>query len=272
MVEKVVAVVKIHKPLEALSDDLNIIKDIAEKFIAAQKLVVSMTVQSGGEVIGLIDGCEVITIPVENLENIKELHQRIKDELNMAVSIGVGEDSEQANCAVKYADENDPGSIKVYRKEMENKAQGEEIMQKSEGLSPDDREKLIATLQNLNQNKNLIAQLKQANPDIYAGIVETVKSLANIVQFDKQAHDKRLVATLADLNDQIKSDREKKEQRLIKEIERRAKKHQKHHEKKDREKDLAELKRINEMRSRRRKFLRENPDIVTLSMNTKRKE
>lgn len=231
------------------------VADIAEKhnqYEYARRIIQSVTASKGGRIIGQLKGNEIVTLPVDQAETVKEIHQRLAEEAHCPCSVGVGEDAKQALEALQYADANAPDTIKVYDFHMsegadldvkpQTVAEGEQdIVKKSEKYIPvsdDQRVKVAQILNEVQQNKDFFDQLKQQSPDVYASIVSVVQSLTAIMQGDKEAKEKHVAKMIEKINKQLDNHSGKKHEKVAKEIQRAIDKEGDEKYKKDKEEGM----------------------------------
>lgn len=211
------------------------IDDIAEKhnqYEYARRLIQSVTASKGGRIIGQLQGNEIVTIPVDQAETIRELHQRLNEEARCPCSVGVGENAEQALEALHYADKNAPDTIKVYDFNMADgesldvktpdvATAEEEVVKKSEKYVPvsdEQRIKVAQILKEVQQNKDFFTQIQQQSPEVYASIVSVVQSLTAILQGDKEAKEKHVAKMIEKINKQLDNHSGKAHGKVAKEI------------------------------------------------------
>lgn len=239
---KIVAIVAVHDSIESIDNDLDLIAQKTQKYEQARRLVETLAASKGGRVIGMVQGNDIVELPIEAAEVLKEIHHRLKEELNIHTEIGVGEDSKQATEALKYAQENAPASIKVYDPDMNEElsephveeqsvAVGpDDVMTKSEryqAITPEDKQKIGQTLMIIQQNQPLFQQMKQQSPEVYQSIVGVVQSLTEIIQQDKINKEQDLVQMVEQINKEMKKRKKKKVNKDKSEINRHIKRHSK---------------------------------------------
>ena len=237
---KIVAIIALHDSLQESDNDLNAIAEKAARYEQARRIVTTLSSSKGGRIIGLIQGNEIVELPIEAAEVLREIHERLNTELNIKPEIGVGEDSQQANKALEYAKKSAPGTIKVYKPDMEEESSlsvkepevavgPDDIVKKSEDqynpVSQGDKEKIAQTLALVQHNKDLFDQMQQQAPEAYQGVVSVIQSLALILQQDKIAKEQQLVEMLDKLNEQVKKERENKAKGQKKKFDKQIKRH-----------------------------------------------
>lgn len=252
----IIAVVGIHDSIDRLPNDLAEVAEKAKNYEMARKMVSTLSSSKGGKVIGLIEGNEIVELPMDGAEVLKEIHRRLKSELGLEAEIGVGEDSAEALKALKYAKEHAPGSIKVYRPEFEHEESSkisdglsEDIKQainKSEKYQPieeDERKQIAQIIMMLQDNKEMFDQMKDQAPEIYQGIVSLVQSITGILQYDKVAREQYLAEMVKKINDQVQKEKQKTMKGHAKKIDGQVKKESKKidKEKEDRLSDLQDV-------------------------------
>lgn len=258
-VSNIVALIGIHDHIENIPNNLEELADKAKLYEQARKLVSTLAASKGGKVIGMIEGNEIVELPLDAAEVLKEIHDRLSQEIGLDCEIGVGEDSRQANEALNYAKKNARGSIKVYRPEFEEESEEnaadeipqdiKEIISKSEKYQPideNDRQKITQILLIIQQNKLIFDQLKLQDPQVYAGIVSLVQSINGILQYDKVAKEQHLAEMLDKLNKQVQKEKQKQVKSHGKEIDRHLKAKSKKQDKRDQKEDKAMLKSAKE--------------------------
>lgn len=244
----IVAVVSIHESSDKLPNSLDDVAEKAKSYDMARKLVSTLSASKGGRIIGMIEGNEIVELPISAAEVLKEIHQRLKEEIGLDCEIGVGEDSREAFEALRYAKRHSEGSIKVYRPEFEAEESSEsheisdglsndikESIHKSEDYQPleeEDKKKIAQILMIIQDNKQMFDQMKQQAPEVYGGIVSLVQSISAILQYDKVARDQHLAEMIGKINEQVQKEKQKTMKGHGKEIDRNIKKQSKVQEKK----------------------------------------
>lgn len=272
MSSSIVAIIAIHDSLESLPNDLDLLAQKTKKFEYAQHIIDTLVASKGGRIIGQVHGSEIVELPIEAAEVLREIHERLQDDVGIKPEIGVGENSHQAAEAVAFAKENAPGSIKVYSPEMTDEesesvkdpevAVGpDDVMAKSEqpyqSVSPEDKQKIGQTLAMIQQNKELFDQMKQQSPEVYASIVGVVQSLTAMIEHDKIAKEQVLVDMIDQINTQVRKEKAKKIKSHAKEINKEIKRQSKEQSKEDEEKYAAMGKAARQMHSLKRKGAKE---------------
>lgn len=218
------------------------IDGIAEKhnqYEYARRLIQSVTASKGGRIIGQLQGNEIVTLPIDQVGTVREIHQRLNDEARCPCAVGVGEDAHQALEALEYANEHAPDTIKVYdfNVNVDHDSKPEE-MQKSEKyvpISEEQKTKVAQILQEVNNNRDFFNQLQAESPDIYATVVSVVQSLTSILQSDKEAQEKYVAKMIQKINDQLERHTGKRHGKVAKEIQKEIDRHHKSTEKDQRE-------------------------------------
>ena len=238
----VIAVIAIHDSLESLPNDVDLLAQKAQKFEKARHIVDTLVTSKGGRVIGQVHGSEIVELPIEAAEVLREIHERLQQEVGIKPEIGVGEDSHQAAEAMAFAKENAPGAIKVYSPDMTEESSEsvkepevavgpDDLMAKSEqpyqSVSPEDKQKIGQTLAMIQQNKELFDQMRQQSPEVYASIVGVVQSLTAMIEHDKIAKEQVLVDMIDQINTQVRKEKAKKIKGHAKEINRELKRQSK---------------------------------------------
>lgn len=211
----------------------------------AKRLISTLVASKGGHFVGDIHGNEIFTLPLEQLEVVKEIHQRLEDEIFIMCNIGIGEDSQEAQTAMEYTRDNTPGHIKVYNKDMEV----EESIQKSEKYVPvqdEEKQKIAQIIGSMQQNKSLLDQMKVQSPEVYASIVSVVQSLSSIMQKDKEERAKFIENIGAKINDHISKQHARSIDKQGKEIDKHLNRENKESDKAKREK----LKKLQDLYSK----------------------
>jgi hypothetical protein len=290
----VIAIVAIHDSLESLSNDVELVAQKAQKFEHARHIVDTLVTSKGGRVIGQVQGNEIVELPIDAAEVLREIHERLQEEVGIKAAIGVGEDSQQAAEAVAFAKENAPGSIKVYSPEMTEESSEsvkepevavgpDDVMAKSEqpyqSVSPEDKEKIGQTLAMIQQNKPLFDQIREQSPEVYASIVGVVQTLTQIIQYDKVAKEQAVVQMLEEINEHVRKEKAKKVKGHAKEINSHIKRHMKSQSKEQLEAEAGLGDNAQKMHSLKRKnardFAKENghddPEFLLKLLNAFRK-
>lgn len=266
----VVVIFGIQTP-ELLNDDVDAIADQHQTYESARRLIFALTSSKGGRVIGQIHGNEIVTIPVEQAEVIREIHSRIRDELNIPCSVGVGEDADQATQALEYGQKNAPDSIKVYTKEMtEEESLGTKPQDVAEGeqdriaksqnyvpVSDEEKLKIALILKTMKKNKPLFDQLMQEAPDVYASVVSVAQSLAVMLQEDKRSREEHVAEMIGKINDHLNRHTQRAAGKQGKQIQKEIDKKYKEKSKRDQENDKSIAKISTEKRKDRLKDARE---------------
>jgi len=250
-----------HQPI---NDDVDSIAEQNKLYDNARRLIFSSISSKGGRIVGQIHGNEIVTIPIDQSEVIKEIHKRLIDELGFPCSIGVGENVEQAVEALDCAIEKMPNTIKVYSSEMNQEStETSEDIHKSENYAPvfnEDRVKIAQILQSLQQNKDLFDQIAQQSPDIYAGIVSVVQSLTAMLQEYKEAKQSHIKDLINKINRHLSNHHKKQTKKYTKEIQKELDSHYKDKEEENREKFLEWWMKQKHVRKARRDMIKQNPD------------
>lgn len=291
----IVAVIALHDSLESLPNDVDLVAEKAKKFEYARHIVDTLTTSKGGRVIGQIQGNEVVQLPIEAAEVLREIHEHLQNDVGIKPEIGVGEDSHQAAQAMAFAKENAPGSIKVYSPDMEEESSEsvkepevavgpDDFIAKAEqpyqSVSPEDKQKIGQTLAMIQQNKELFDQMRQSSPEIYASIVGVVQSLTQMIEHDKIAKEQVLVDMIDQINKQMKKEKAKKIKGHAKKIDQHIKRHVKAQSKEDEETIQGLTENSQKMHSLNRKnahdFAKKNghddPEFLLKMLNAFRKE
>lgn len=258
---------------KAVEQDVELIAETHRKLESARRMIFSLVTSKGGRAIGQLHGSEIVTVPVDQIDVIKEIHERLGDELGMANTVGVGEDAKEAMQALDYAKRAAPGSIKVFSPTMEDDgdqaikpqsvAVGEQdIMRKSEKyvpISQDEKQKIAQVIQQVDANKQIFDSIRQQSPDVYASVVAVVQSLAAMLAEDKKDQEAHVEKMIEKINKYLKKQSDRHDQKYAKAIQREIDRHAVKREN-DRRKDFdAARKRHSEQSKRERDHLKQNP-------------
>lgn len=259
---------------QAQEQDVDVIAEAHKKLESARRMIFSLITSKGGRAIGQVHGNEIVVVPVEQSSVVKEVHERLMDELGIANTIGVGEDAKEAMKALDYAKKAAPGTIKVYSGTMgddelnvnpQSVATGEQDqpMQKSEKYVPvsqDEKTQIAQILNDVNANKPVFDSLAQQAPDVYANVVSVVQSLALILQQDKKAQEDHIAKMIQKINDHLNKQTDKHTEKYSKAIQREIDRHAV----KEKSEDKKALDGFHqghaERRKRERQHLHQNPE------------
>lgn len=169
----------------------------------------------GGKEIGSHEGYDLFELDVEDSEIIREIIDILQDKLSP--TCGIGEDPDQAVKSCKFA-EKFGHDIKVFDSSVDDFDEKPEDINKSEGsekeepkfLSDEDKQKIAETIQQVQQNKEMFEQLKQASPEVYMGIVAVIKNLAEMIKHDKVKYEDHLDKKLESIISTLQKEKEKK--------------------------------------------------------------
>ena len=259
----------------AEEQDVDLIAEEHRKLESARRMIFSLVTSKGGRAIGQVHGREIVVVPVDQSDVIKEVHERLTDELGIANTVGVGEDAKQAMQALDYAKGAAPGSIKVYTPTMADDGDGDMVkpesvvtgeqgipVQKSERyvpISQDEKTQIAQILQAVQANKQVFDALKQQSPDVYANVVAVIQSLTAMLAEDKkdqEAHVANMIKKITKyLDKQSTTHDEKYAKEIQREIDRQAVKAKSEEGKKEKE----HWERSKAKRKAEREHLRKNP-------------
>jgi len=259
---------------QADKQDVEVIAEMHRKLESARRMIFSLVTSKGGRAIGQLHGNEIVVVPADQSSVVKEIHERLSDELGVANTVGVGEDAKEATEALNYARTAAPGSIKVYTPTMhddgelsiepQSVAVGEQDkIQKSEKyvpISEDEKMQIAQILQQVQANKQMFDQLQQQAPDIYASVVSVVQSLAGIMQQDKKNKEDHIAKMIAKITKYLQKQSAKQDEKYAKEIQRHIDRHSMKNESESRKKFKESSKRHIEKKKREREHLRNNPE------------
>jgi nucleotidyltransferase/DNA polymerase involved in DNA repair len=221
--EKVIAVIRLRELDTALANAPDILLSYNKTRNQAKHLINSMTMSVGGHSQGEHQADIIIDLPLDNAEILKDIHYRLEDELDMSVTIGVGDELSDAKLACDWAIKNRPGTIKVMEPAIADETkessdddkydhfepadvamdeEGRPVNIKksektqdwaddSEAISPEMRQKVARIVQMLQQKKDYLNQLQQSNPEIYQGVLGVVQSISAMAQSAKEEDAKR---------------------------------------------------------------------------------
>lgn len=260
---------------QAIEQDVDLIAETHRKLESARRMIFSLVTSKGGRAIGQVHGKEIVVVPVDQSQVVKEVHERLQDELGIANTVGVGEDAKEAMQALEYATKAAPGSIKVFSPSMDDDselavkpqsvAEGEQEapMQKSEkyvAISPDEKQQIAQILQQVQANKQLFDSLAQQAPDVYANIVSVVQSLAMMMQKDQKDKEDHVAKMIEKINKHLQKQSDKHSDKYSKAIQREIDRHAVK-EKSEERKSLDGFHQGHaERRKRKRAHLRANPE------------
>lgn len=261
---------------QAEEQDVEVIAETHRKLESARRMIFSLVTSKGGRAIGQVKGTEIVVIPVEQSDVVKEVHERLSDELGIANTVGVGEDAKQAMEALDYAKKNAPGSVKVYTATMEKDGDGDGVknqsvatgeqdmpIQKSEKyvpISQDEKMQIAQILQNVQVNKQVFDQLRAQAPDVYANIVSVVQSLALMLQQDKKNQEDHIAKMIQKISQHLDKQSSKHEEKYAKAIQREIDRQAVKSKAEERKRFEDWWKSHKERLKAKRAHLRQNPD------------
>lgn len=222
--------------------DVELIAETHRKLEGARRMIFSLITSKGGRAIGQVHGKEIVVVPVEHSDVVKEVHERLADELGIANTVGVGEDAKQAMAALSYAKDAAPGSIKVYSATMADDGDGEMNIkpesvvtgeqgvpvQKSEKyvpISQDEKTQIAQILQAVQANKQIFDALQQQAPDVYASVVSVVQSLATMLAEDKKDQEDHIAKMIQKITKYLDKQSTKHDEKYAKAIQREIDRH-----------------------------------------------
>jgi hypothetical protein len=220
--DNVFAVFGLHKELDSVNDNVSNLTDEVKDNKLAEKIVEQGISHATGKVIGMVRGLMVVELSVENASALKDIQQQIVDQGIDPVSVGVGSTIEEAQMAYEYCEKNMHGQIKVYdnevmsdiEKEAGNLTAAAEV-KKAEGddfnpISDEEKMSIKQALDQIKQNKQLFDQIKQQSPEVYAGVVGIVNSLALMLKEEKVKKDQKVAQVISNLANAIQEKRDRK--------------------------------------------------------------
>lgn len=268
--------------IQNASPNQNDVEFLAEKhrqYESARRLIFSLVSSKGGRIIGQINGDEIVVLPINQAEVIKEIDERLTKEVKLNATIGVGEDSQQAKEALDYAHENAPGTIKVYRPDMNAEkelavkpldvatSEQDVPMQKSESyvaISDDEKKQIAQILASVQQNKQTFDQLQAQAPEAYAAIVSVIQSLVLMVQEDKKAKEEHIAKMIEKINKYVNRSEKKLADKHGKEIQKEVDNHYKERSKEDQKKSDIFYEQRKQKRTAQRAHIASNPQANIL--------
>lgn len=220
--DNVFAVFGLHKELDSVNDNVSDLTNQVKDNKLAEKIVEQGISHAAGKVIGMVRGLMVVEVSVDNADVLKDIQEQIADQGIDPVSVGVGSTIEEAQMAYEYCQKNMYGQIKVYdnevvsdmEKEAGNLTTAAEVKKaESDDFNPiSDEEKLTIkqTLDQIKQNKQLFDQIKEQAPEVYAGVVGIINSLALMLKEEKVKKDQKVAQVIANLANAIQEKRDRK--------------------------------------------------------------
>ncbi len=220
--DSVVAVFGLHKELDSVNDNVSDLTNEVKDNKLAEKIVEQGVSHAAGKVIGMVRGLMVVELSVDNAQALKDIQQQIVDQGIDPVSVGVGSTIEEAQMAYEYCQKNMYGQIKVYdnevmsdiEKEAGNLTSAAEV-KKAEGedfnpISDEEKMSIKQALEQIKQNKQLFDQIKEQSPEVYAGVVGIVNSLALMLKEEKVKKDQKVAQVISNLANAIQEKRDRK--------------------------------------------------------------
>ena len=225
---KFIAAFKLH-PIESANSLAD--NSLSSAIRESEDLIQDKIRPLGGRVIGSHEGYELFELDVEDSEVIKEIMDILQDRLSP--TCGIGEDPEQAIKSCKFA-EKFGHDIKVFDSsvdDFDDKAESRdsdklndldtlshirnsitksEPQEEPKFLSDEDKQKILDTIQQVQQNKEMFEQLQQASPEVYMGIVAVIKNLTEMVKQDKVKSEEHLDKKLESIISALQKEKEKK--------------------------------------------------------------
>jgi len=220
--DNVFAVFGLHKDLDSVNDNVSDLTNHVKDNKLAEKIVEQGISHAAGKIIGMVRGLMVVELSVENASSLKDIQQQIVDQGIDSVSVGVGSTIEEAQMAYEYCQKNMYGQIKVYdnevmsdiEKEAGNLTTAAEV-KKAEGddfnpISDEEKMSIKQALDQIKQNKQLFDQIKEQSPEVYAGVVGIVNSLALMLKEEKVKKDQKVAQVISNLANAIQEKRDRK--------------------------------------------------------------
>lgn len=175
-------------PMLAEAPDVDVVSKFNGMKEQGKHLIASLIAAKGGHVIGDYEGSVLVQLPIESIEVLKEIKERLHKEAGIRFSsIGLGESVSDALVAMKEAGKDN--TIKVFRPEMaEQEVEPQSVavggsdqpITKAE-ITPDAQKMISNLVGSLNDHKDYVESLKQVNPEAYESIVEVMQALAAMV-------------------------------------------------------------------------------------------
>jgi hypothetical protein len=210
--ETVIAIFKLKDLDLNLEPDTEMILSKDQQIETAKRHIVSMILAAGGRELGEHGGDLVMEVPLDQSNIIREVHNRLVDDLEISTTIGVGDNPQDAKKALNWALKNRPESIKVMEPTVDENWHPEEESRKSpsvaigedtvpeavhkaedkwadpnDSITDESKQKMANIVQMLSTKKQYLDGLKQSNPEVYAGVVALVQSLSAMAQKAKES-------------------------------------------------------------------------------------
>lgn len=152
-----------------LSNDEDSIRENNSRLLHAKKILSAAVQQMYGDI--LSDETDEVIFSVEDNHDDKllELRERMREESRVNFKAGIGASIEEARTAAEQAQS---GCYKVMI--------DAEDLSKAE-VTDEDKESIARSLQAVAQNKDVIAQLKDQQPEVYVSLLTQMKSLMMIL-------------------------------------------------------------------------------------------
>lgn len=214
--ENIIAAIRLQEIDTSLVDDPQILLTFNKKKETARHYVASMILSVGGRELGNHESDIIVEVPLDSANIIRNLHAKVKEDLELSTTIGVGDTLDEAKQALEWAIKHMDGTIKVMEpnmKELEGSASEEtsnndapddlaideqgpslamvkaekvdDYADAQESISDEMKQKIGKIIEMLRTNKEYIDSLKQKSPELYNGVHELVNSISSMVQAAK---------------------------------------------------------------------------------------
>jgi hypothetical protein len=220
--DNVFAVFGLHKDLDSVNGNISDLTNEVKDNKLAENMVEQGISRVAGKVIGMVRGLMIVELSVDNAEALKDIQQQIVDQGIDPVSVGVGSTIEEAQMAYEYCEKNMHGQIKVYdnevvsniEKEAGNLTTAAEVKKAEKDefnpISDEEKMSIKQALDQIKQNKQLFDQIKEQSPEVYAGVVGIVNSLALMLKEEKVKKDQKVAQVISNLANAIQQKRDRK--------------------------------------------------------------